>query len=250
MKVNNFHVTGGDNYITGIYCNFWLRIKCLTQVYSNNIFFISDRPFFKLRPISFPVNISREDTNVARPTKTREYYLGDLISGTYCSRIFSDCDRKNCRLQSPNFPGVYPRNLTCYYAVRQHEVPQGKHALIVVKQPNGQLVSIRSQKALYAAQQQRENNGRELKFWQQCDEVQDYVTVYDGYTTRDPVILRFCGGGVPVPEAISSGPELLVEFTTSPFGTFLQPATSQSLHGFQLQVEVNCHKHKMFPIKR
>lgn len=89
-----------------------------------------------------------------------------------------------------------------------------------------------------AAQQERGNNGRELKFWQQCDEVQDYVTVYDGYTTRDPVILRFCGGGVSVPEAISSGPELLVEFTTSPFGTFLQPVTSQSLHGFQLEVEV------------
>ncbi|XP_072943885.1 uncharacterized protein [Epargyreus clarus] len=200
----------------------------------------SERPFFKLRPLPYPVNISRgEDTSVAKTTKTPEYYLGDLISGTYCSRIFSDCDRKNCRLQSPNFPGVYPRNLTCYYAVRQHDVPQGKHALIVVKQLNGQLVSIRSQKALYAAsQQERGNNGRELKFWQQCDEVQDYVTVYDGYTTRDPVILRFCGGGVSVPEAISSGPELLVEFTTSPFGTFLQPASLQSLHGFQLEVEV------------
>lgn len=54
-----------------------------------------------------------------------EYYLGELISGTYCSRIFSDCDKKHCRLQSPNFPGVYPRNLTCYYAVRQHEIPPG-----------------------------------------------------------------------------------------------------------------------------
>lgn len=48
-----------------------------------------------------------------------KYYLGDLIPGTYCSRIFSNCDKKNCRLQSPNFPGIYPRNLTCYYAVRQ-----------------------------------------------------------------------------------------------------------------------------------
>jgi hypothetical protein len=48
-----------------------------------------------------------------------KYYLGDLIPGTYCSRIFSNCDKKLCRLQSPNFPGMYPRNLTCYYAVRQ-----------------------------------------------------------------------------------------------------------------------------------
>lgn len=72
------------------------------------------------------------------------FFLGDLISGTYCSRIFSDCDRNECRLQSPNFPGLYPRNLTCYYAVRQHPVPPNKHALISIKQKNGQLLSIQS----------------------------------------------------------------------------------------------------------
>lgn len=62
--------------------------------------------------------------------------------------------------------------------------------------------------------------------------------MYDGYTTRDPAILRFCGGDEPVPEAVSSGPELLVEFTSSPYGTFLHPAPRQILHGFQLEVEV------------
>ncbi|XP_045473238.1 uncharacterized protein LOC123679795 [Harmonia axyridis] len=162
-----------------------------------------------------------------------EYYLGDLITGTYCSRIFSDCDKKHCRLQSPNFPGVYPRNLTCYYAVRQHEVPAGKHALITVRQPKGQLIYIRSQAALYGTA-----STRELKVWDDCNDVQDYVTVYDGYTTRDPVILKFCGGGEAVPEAISSGHELLVEFSTSPYGTFSHPIPSQSLYGFQLEVEV------------
>lgn len=68
---------------------------------------------------------------------------------------------------------------------------------------------------------------------------QDYVTVYDGYTTRDPVILKFCGGGEPVPETISSGHELLVEFSTSPYGTFMHPMPSWALHGFQLEVEVS-----------
>ncbi|ERL86657.1 hypothetical protein D910_04063, partial [Dendroctonus ponderosae] len=69
-----------------------------------------------------------EYSNLTLPTiaPEPEYYLGELISGTYCSRIFSDCDKKHCRLQSPNFPGVYPRNLTCYYAVRQHEIPPGE----------------------------------------------------------------------------------------------------------------------------
>jgi len=69
------------------------------------------------------------------------------------------------------------------------------------------------------------------------------VKVYDGYTTRDTVLLHFCGGGAPVPAATSSGPELLVEFTTSPFGTFVANGPGHALHGFQLQVEVN---HQLF----
>ncbi|KAK6625096.1 hypothetical protein RUM43_005387 [Polyplax serrata] len=187
------------------------------------------------------------DTNVTEvyrlpePTSTASYFLGDLISGTYCSRIYSDCNEKPCRLQSPNFPGVYPRNLTCYYAVRQHQVPSGKHAVISVRQPNGQLVAIRSSASLYGrnSQQQTDQPVKELRVWSACDEVQDYITIYDGYTTRDAPLLKFCGGREPVPEVISSGPELLVEFTTSPYGTFLFPGTPQSFHGFQLEVEVH-----------
>lgn len=49
------------------------------------------------------------------------------------------------------------------------------------------------------------------------------------------MILKFCGGGQSVPASISSGPELLVEFTTSPYGTFI---TTQTLHGFQLEVSI------------
>lgn len=71
---------------------------------------------------------------------------------------------------------------------------------------------------------------------------QDYVTIYDGYTTRDPVVLKFCGGGQSVQPTTSSGPELLVEFTTSPYGTFnnlQQEANLQAFNGFQLEVEVS-----------
>ncbi|XP_037044522.1 uncharacterized protein LOC119080330 isoform X2 [Bradysia coprophila] len=167
-----------------------------------------------------------------------KYYLGTLIHGTYCSRIFSDCDKKVCRLQSPNYPGVYPRNLTCYYAVRQHEVPPGKHALITVRQPKGNLVWIQTQTSS-TKKNEKEKFTPRISTWDECSNVQDYVTIYDGYTTRDPVILKFCGGGESVPSAISSGPELLVEFTTSPFGTFVtSPSSLHSLNGFQFEVEV------------
>ncbi|CAG9812677.1 unnamed protein product [Phaedon cochleariae] len=41
-----------------------------------------------------------------------------------------------CRIQSPNYPGIYPRNVSCHYRVRERSVPQGKHALIAVRQAN------------------------------------------------------------------------------------------------------------------
>lgn len=71
--------------------------------------------------------------------------MGDLMEGTYCSRIFSDCDKKRCVLQSPNYPGLYPRNLTCYYAIRQHDIPYGYQALISITQPYSRLVSIKTE---------------------------------------------------------------------------------------------------------
>ncbi|XP_043865521.1 uncharacterized protein LOC6586587 isoform X2 [Drosophila mojavensis] len=188
--------------------------------------------------------LPKDEHNYTEP----KYYLGDLIPGTYCSRIFSDCDKKPCRLQSPNYPGIYPRNLTCYYAVRQHDVPHGKHALILVKQPKGNLVWISTQETSAtnkmappppSASDKDKKLEPRLKTWNDCDYIQDYVTVYDGYTTRDPIILKFCGGGQAVPAAVSSGPELLVEFSTSPFGTFTGTSSQLlPLYGFQLEVEV------------
>lgn len=98
---------------------------------------------------------------------------GDLIPGTYCSRIFSDCDKKACRLQSPNFPGVYPRNLTCYYAVRQHEVPTGKHALIIMRQPKGNLVWINSEtQASIKSKSDKDKFVPKIQTWDECDNVQ------------------------------------------------------------------------------
>lgn len=53
--------------------------------------------------------------------------------------------------------------------------------------------------------------------------------------------MKFCGGGQVIPQATSSGPELLVEFTSSPYGTFnnLQPDSNLlAFNGFQLEVDV------------
>ncbi|KAG8274081.1 hypothetical protein J6590_008211 [Homalodisca vitripennis] len=66
---------------------------------------------------------------------------GEVVPGTYCSRNFYECYRKKCRLQSPNYPGMYPRNVTCYLTLRQKTVPTCKHAMISVRQESEHKVS-------------------------------------------------------------------------------------------------------------
>ena len=34
---------------------------------------------------------------------------GDPVPGTLCSRNLHSCDQRTCILQTPNFPGLYPR---------------------------------------------------------------------------------------------------------------------------------------------
>jgi hypothetical protein len=73
--------------------------------------------------------------------------------------------------------------------------------------------------------------------WDQCNVVQDYLTVYDGAATTDPVLVRLCGGDV-VPDIVSSGPSMLLEFHTSPFDNPFHPVPLSYLPGFELEVQV------------
>lgn len=73
--------------------------------------------------------------------------------------------------------------------------------------------------------------------WDQCNVVQDYLTVYDGAATTDPVLVRLCGGDV-VPDIVSSGPNMLLEFHTSPFDNPFHPVPLSYLPGFELEVQV------------
>lgn len=68
---------------------------------------------------------------------------GAVSPGTYCTRSLEDCHRLRCRLQSPNWPGLYPRNVSCYWSVRQRAAPTCKHAMISVRQDHAHLVQIK-----------------------------------------------------------------------------------------------------------
>uniref|UniRef100_A0A182FWA8 Uncharacterized protein n=1 Tax=Anopheles albimanus TaxID=7167 RepID=A0A182FWA8_ANOAL len=73
--------------------------------------------------------------------------------------------------------------------------------------------------------------------WEQCDEAQDYLSVYDGTGPEAPIIGRICGGDA-LPDIVSSNSEMRVEFHTSPFDVPFHPNPVTFLPGFELEVHV------------
>lgn len=80
--------------------------------------------------------LSHSEAIVRYGSSSELYDLGMVTPGTYCTRQFEECSRNKCRLQSPNYPGMYPRNVSCYWTIRQKTVPTCKHAMIAVSQEN------------------------------------------------------------------------------------------------------------------
>ncbi|KAK6645496.1 hypothetical protein RUM43_001773 [Polyplax serrata] len=158
---------------------------------------------------------------------------GEPVPGTYCSRIFYECSKKRCRLQSPNFPGMYPRNITCHLSLRQKDVPTCKHAMIAVKQENSYKIQIK--RSVVASM----NKTRQLRTWNDCSENKDQLILYDGSSTDDPVLVKFCGGDW-LPRVTSRGPEMLVVFRSTPFSVPFQSSVNSKypFRGFELDVDV------------
>lgn len=77
-----------------------------------------------------------------------------------------------------------------------------------------------------------------FRIWDQCNVVQDYLTVWDGATHDSPVLVRLCGGDA-VPDIVSRGPNMLLEFHTSPYDNPFHPVPLSYLPGFELEVQVN-----------
>ncbi len=64
------------------------------------------------------------------------FHYGVPLPGTACSRLLNDCVHRACRIRSPGYPGLYPRNATCRYRVhvRRADTPRGMRPLVVIKQ--------------------------------------------------------------------------------------------------------------------
>lgn len=79
---------------------------------------------------------------------------------------------------------------------------------------------------------------RTCRAWNHCDSVQDFLSIFDGRSTEFPELARICGGD-SLPDIISSGPDMLIVFQTSPYDSLFHPTPVSYLLGFELQVEVS-----------
>ncbi|XP_064090100.1 uncharacterized protein LOC135204060 [Macrobrachium nipponense] len=159
-------------------------------------------------------------------------YRGEDVPNTFCDKFFENCDKKNCKIQSPNFPGMYPRNLTCFYQIRQTRVPDGKMALIRVRQRNPHLIYIKDRNAPHLSRE------RKLQVGTGCHVLHDYLMAFDGNSTRTPVLATLCKGGAALTGITSSSSELLLLFHASPFDFPFQDSPRRRIFGFELDVEV------------
>jgi len=169
---------------------------------------------------------------------------GELVPGTRCSQNFYECYRKRCSLQSPNYPGLYPRNVTCHYTVRQKVVPKCKHAMVSVGQQGRAVTAIGQQPPLSAATRSRpsplKNGTAVIRVNDMCFGTEDRLVFYDGPSEQDPVLLTFCGGPA-LPRVVASGPVMLVVFRSwehnSP-ATFSSPPPVSRLRSFELDTYI------------
>ena len=198
---------------------------------SNDLTAIDSSPGFYFK-MSYQF-LKQTDAIVRYGSDDEQKFTGIRSSSSLCHVIFPACDKKPCYIQSPNFPGLYPRNTTCYYHVTQNQVPSGNSnttALITLRQRRPQLINVKS------AKQPLDTEERHLKLYDDCYYVGDYVRVYDGNSTKSPVLLTFCRGA-SLPDITSSGSSLLIEFTTSPYDSPSHDYPWKYISGFELVAE-------------
>ncbi|KFM67204.1 hypothetical protein X975_24766, partial [Stegodyphus mimosarum] len=116
-------------------------------------------------------------TSAIEDKDTHEVHLGNMVGNTYCDRSFKNCDKKKCFIRSPNFPGLYLRNFTCSYMIRQDNVPPDKRAHIIVSQPNEYKISVNTGSSLMLSDPRKALNQGSSGLTTDC--AGDVVRIYD-----------------------------------------------------------------------
>ncbi|XP_076292506.1 uncharacterized protein LOC143214872 [Lasioglossum baleicum] len=134
---------------------------------------------------------------------------GEIVLGSYCERVFKDCRLQTCYVQSPAYPGIYPRALHCKYRLNTR-VPYIK---LYIENQEFNIDGQRCENIMTCPMRPISSGSEHCPY--------DYLRVYDGKDENSPVIGTFCGMGKFPYSIIGTSLDLYVEFVSSPAGPLL-----------------------------
>eukprot|EP00094_Tigriopus_californicus_P007098 TCALIF_06833-PA protein Name:"Protein of unknown function" AED:0.06 eAED:0.06 QI:0/0/0/0.6/1/1/5/0/1037 len=172
--------------------------------------------------------LSKSDAMI-RHQKNTDTGILRAQKGVSCSYEFSNCLLKECHLQSPNYPGMYPRNLTCSYHVnvKRDEIPPGHFASITLYQEPQHKSDWLPSPVGGGSDSSGTRPG--------CEMPGDQITIYDGSHPNDPVLAQLCLNR-EIPIVTSSGSSILLVFRSVPFAVPNMGALTT--RGFEIRVKV------------
>ncbi|XP_058796323.1 cubilin [Phymastichus coffea] len=134
---------------------------------------------------------------------------GEIVSGTYCERSFKDCRLQTCYVQSPAYPGIYPRALHCKYRLNTRQ----PFIKLYIENEEFNIDGQRCENIMTCPMRPISSGAEHCPY--------DYLRIYDGLNESAPVIGTFCGMGKFPYSIIGTGRDLFVEFVSSPAGPLL-----------------------------
>ncbi|XP_043252435.1 uncharacterized protein LOC122397373 [Colletes gigas] len=134
---------------------------------------------------------------------------GEIVPGSYCERIFKDCKLQTCYVQSPAYPGIYPRALHCKYRLNTR-LPYIK---LYIENKEFNIDGQRCENIMTCPMRPISSGSEHCPY--------DYIRVYDGKDETSLVIGTFCGMGKFPYSIIGTSEDLYVEFISSPAGPLL-----------------------------
>jgi hypothetical protein len=164
----------------------------------------------------------------------KKFNFGKPVEQHYCDRVFSSCSSQSsdaCVISSPSYPGMYLKNLTCRYQIKNTFLNRSnEHERLLIINDNLQL------DGSICHYDPKISGQYATSFF--CDagprsspDCQDFVSIYDdsgSAATSKPVLVRTCGMG-RLPKIITSKGEVTLELTSAADGLFAN-------HGFLFYV--------------
>ncbi|BET00543.1 CUB domain [Nesidiocoris tenuis] len=134
---------------------------------------------------------------------------GQIALGSYCERTFTDCRLQTCYVQSPAYPGIYPRHLHCTYKLNTRQ----PFIKLYIENEEFNIDGQRCENIMTCPMRPISSGAEHCPY--------DYIKIYDGKDASYPVIGTFCGMGKFPYSIIGTSEDLFVEFVSSPAGPLL-----------------------------